>query len=66
MLCLYFSGGNWVTTYVLLAHMTVFATLLSIAAALGTMGLTGLPFVKMSCVMPFMVLGITVFMYVKN
>ena len=51
------SGGNWVSTHVLLAQLGVMATLLSILAAFGTLALAGMPYVDICGLMPFMVFG---------
>lgn len=51
------SGGNWVSTHVLLAQLGVVATIMSIFAAFGTLSLAGIPYVDICGLMPFMVFG---------
>lgn len=51
------SGGNWVSTYMGVTHAGLIATLLSLLASYGIMGIMGIPFVDICSVTPFIVLG---------
>ena len=51
------SGGNWVSSRMVLAQAGIVAALLSILASFGLVSLCGLKFVDLCGVMPFMVLG---------
>ena len=51
------SGGNWVSTHVILAQMGIVCTTLAVLAAFGVLALMGVPFVDVCGVTPFIVLG---------
>ncbi len=51
------SGGNWVSTHVILAQMGIVCTALAVLAAFGILALMGVPFVDVCGVTPFIVMG---------
>ena len=54
------AGRNWVSNHVVLALTGVLATVLSMVAAAGVVSWCGVPFVNMSGLVPFLILGTSV------